>query len=73
MPAPAVYQPVPASFVEETEDVVHALRTKKEEMISEIESGSCTSLSRFETYRIMFNRIDAEIETLETKLNHATM
>lgn len=68
MSAPDVYQSAPASFVEETEDTVHALRMKKEAMISEIENGSCTSLSRFETYRIMLDRIDTEIETLESRL-----
>lgn len=67
MPAPIACQPLPTSFVEETEDVIHALRKKKEALISEIENGSCTSLSRFETYRIMFDRIDAEIEALESK------
>lgn len=67
MPATIAYQRLPASFVAETEDVIHALRKKKEALISEIESGTCNSLSRFETYRIMFDRIDAEIEALESR------
>lgn len=67
MPATIAYQPLPASFVEDTEDVIYALRRKKEALISEIESGACNSLSRFETYRIIFDRIDAEIEALESR------
>lgn len=69
MAIPVMDQPIPVSFVQETEDVIHVLRKKKEELISEIESGSCNSLSRFETYRTMFGRIDAEIESLESELN----
>lgn len=68
MAIPFIDQPTPVSFVQETEELIHVLRKKKEELISEIESGSCSSLSRFETYRSMFGRIDAEIETLELEL-----